>query len=162
MQRTRNTILKLFSRRVLQNQQLIIPQTLELTAVNEAILLDNIEIFKKNGFEFKVDEDRSVGRRVSLVSMPFSRGWEFGREDIEELIFMLSDAPGVMCRPSRVRAMFASRACRKSIMIGTALNQSQMQKLVIHMGEIEQPWNCPHGRPTMRHLVNLDMIAATT
>lgn len=67
--------MKLFSRRVLQNQQLIIPQTLELTAVNEAMLLDNIEGFKKNGFEFKVDEDRSVGCRVSLVSMPFSHGW---------------------------------------------------------------------------------------
>ena len=36
---------------------------------------------------------------------------------------------GVMCRPSRVRAMFASRACRKSIMIGTALNHQQMKKV---------------------------------
>jgi len=24
------------------------------------------------------------------------------------------------------------------------------------MGMIEQPWNCPHGRPTMRHLVDLE------
>lgn len=24
------------------------------------------------------------------------------------------------------------------------------------MGEIEQPWNCPHGRPTMRHLLSYD------
>lgn len=143
---------------VLQNQRLIIPQVLELTAVNESVLLDNMEIFKKNGFEFRVDENKLSGQRVSLISMPFSRGWEFGREDIEELIFMLSDAPGVMCRPSRVRAMFASRACRKSVMIGTALTVAQMRKLVCHMGEIEHPWNCPHGRPTMRHLINLDMV----
>lgn len=45
-----------------------------------------------------------------------------------------------MCRPSRVRAMFASRACRKSVMIGTALSKSTMRQLVDHMGEIEQPW----------------------
>lgn len=144
---------------VLQNQRLIIPQSLELTAVNESILLDNIDIFEKNGFMFKIDEEKCVGRRVSLTSMPFSRGWEFGKEDIDELIFMLSDSPGVMCRPSRVRAMFASRACRKSVMIGTALSNQQMRKLVDHMGEIEQPWNCPHGRPTMRHLINLDIIS---
>ena len=143
---------------VIQNQRLIIPQALELTAVNESILLDNMEIFRKNGFQFHLDEEKPVGRRVSLTSMPFSRGWEFGKDDIEELIFMLSDSPGHMCRPSRVKAMFASRACRKSVMIGTALTTTQMQKLVTHMGEIEQPWNCPHGRPTMRHLVNLDMI----
>lgn len=35
----------------------------------------------------------------------------------------------VMCRPSRVRQMFASRACRKSIMIGTALKKSEMKKV---------------------------------
>ncbi|XP_037791129.1 mismatch repair endonuclease PMS2-like [Penaeus monodon] len=145
----------------IQNQRLIAPQQLELTAANETVLLDNLEIFLKNGFEFKIDEEKPMGQRVSLISMPHSRGWEFGRDDIDELIFMLSDAPGVMCRPTRVRAMFASRACRKSIMIGTALTKAQMQKLVCHMGEIDQPWNCPHGRPTMRHLINLDMVTAS-
>lgn len=143
---------------VLQNQRLIAPQTLELTAIGEATLLENLEIFRKNGYEFLVREEQPVGRRVSLITMPVSRGWEFGRGDVEELIFMLSDAPGTMCRPSRVRAMFASRACRKSVMIGTALSHRQMKQLVTHMGEIEHPWNCPHGRPTMRHLVNLDML----
>ena len=34
-----------------------------------------------------------------------------------------------MCRPSRIRLMFASRACRKSIMIGTALNSTEMRKV---------------------------------
>jgi len=36
--------------------------------------------------------------------------------------------------------MFASRACRKSVMIGTILNLSDMRKLIDHMGDIEQPW----------------------
>ncbi|KAM9832339.1 mismatch repair endonuclease PMS2 [Neosynchiropus ocellatus] len=144
---------------VLQGQKLIAPQKLHLTAVNESILMENIEIFRKNGFEFLVDEDAQAMERVKLVSLPTSKNWTFGPSDIEELIFMLSDSPGVMCRPSRVRQMFASRACRKSVMIGTALSVSEMKKLVTHMGEIEQPWNCPHGRPTMRHLANLDIIS---
>lgn len=36
--------------------------------------------------------------------------------------------------------MFASRACRKSVMIGTVLNMNDMRKLIDHMGVIEQPW----------------------
>ncbi|CAN2390477.1 somatic hypermutation of immunoglobulin genes, partial [Pristimantis euphronides] len=143
---------------VLQGQRLIMPQTLNLTAVNELILRDNVEIFKKNGFDFIFEDDAAVMERVKLVSLPTSKNWTFGQQDIEELIFMLSDSPGVMCRPSRVRQMFASRACRKSVMIGTALNTQEMRKLVAHMGEIEHPWNCPHGRPTMRHLASLDLI----
>ncbi|CAI7792299.1 unnamed protein product [Closterium sp. NIES-53] len=35
----------------------------------------------------------------------------------------------VAVRPSRVRAMLASRACRSSVMIGTALSQAQMSKV---------------------------------
>ncbi|KAL5019084.1 hypothetical protein ScPMuIL_004806 [Solemya velum] len=143
---------------VIQSQKLIQPQTLELTACNETILMDNLEIFKKNGFDFIIDENAQPTQRVKLVSTPISKNWHFGKEDIEELIFMLTDSPGVLCRPSRVRQMFASRSCRKSIMIGTALNKTEMKKLICHMGELEQPWNCPHGRPTMRHLIDLNMI----
>ncbi|KAM6423910.1 mismatch repair endonuclease PMS2 [Liasis olivaceus] len=143
---------------VLQGQKLIRPQNLNLTAVSKSILMDNLEIFQKNGFDFVVDENAPVTQRVKLISLPTSRNWTFGPQDIEELIFMLTDSPGIMCRPSRVRQMFASRACRKSVMIGTPLTASEMKKLIIHMGEIEHPWNCPHGRPTIRHLVNLDLI----
>ncbi|KAM7152377.1 mismatch repair endonuclease PMS2 isoform 2-T2 [Macrochelys suwanniensis] len=135
------------------------PQNLNLTAVNETILIENLEIFRKNGFDFVIEEDAPVTERVKLISLPTSKNWTFGPQDIEELIFMLSDCPGVMCRPSRVRQMFASRACRKSVMIGTALTVNEMKKLITHMGEIEHPWNCPHGRPTMRHIANLDMIS---
>ncbi|KAF9109505.1 Mismatch repair endonuclease pms2 [Mortierella sp. AM989] len=64
-------------------------------------------------------------------------------------------AQETMVRCSKVRALFASRACRRSVMIGHVLNHSQMKRIVRHMGEIDQPWNCPHGRPTMRHLLDL-------
>lgn len=70
----------------------------------------------------------------------------------------LNDSGLTVCRPTRIRTMLASRACRKSVMIGSALSKQDMQRLITHMGEIEHPWNCPHGRPTMRHLVNLTMV----
>lgn len=40
-------------------------------------------------------------------------------------------------------------------MIGKSLSLTQMGKLVRRMGEIDKPWNCPHGRPTMRHVLGL-------
>ena len=41
------------------------------------------------------------------------------------------------------------------MMIGKSLAKPQMAKLVRNMGTIEKPWNCPHGRPTVRHLCGL-------
>ena len=40
-------------------------------------------------------------------------------------------------------------------MVGKVLTMKQMEQVVRHMGEMEKPWNCPHGRPTMRHLAGL-------
>jgi len=146
---------------VIKSQKMVVPQKLELTSVNESVLMDNLPVFEKNGFHFEIDENAPSTEKVSLASLPISKNWTFGKEDIDELIFMLSEAgedSAEHFRPSRVRAMFASRACRTSVMVGTSLSRQDMVRLVRHMGEIEQPWNCPHGRPTIRHLVNTDMV----
>lgn len=56
------------------------PQNLDLTAVSEAVLLDNLNIFEKSGFKFNVSEENSVGQKVQLVSVPVSHNWRFGKE----------------------------------------------------------------------------------
>ena len=58
-------------------------------------------------------------------------------------------------RLPKITAMFASRACRTSIMIGDALERRTMRSVVRHLAELDHPWACPHGRPTLRHLVDL-------
>ncbi|XP_049861028.1 mismatch repair endonuclease PMS2 isoform X2 [Schistocerca gregaria] len=142
----------------LQNQKLVVPQKLDLTYIKECLLIENMDIFNRNGFEFIIDETAEPTKRVKLSSIPISKNWTFGKDDIDELLFMLEGAPHVMCRPTRVRAMFASRACRKAVMIGTDLSLVEMRRIVDHMGEMDSPWNCPHGRPTMRHLVNFSIF----
>ena len=52
-------------------------------------------------------------------------------------------------------AQFASRACRSSVMIGTALSKKEMAKLVKRLDNLNDPWKCAHGRPTMTHLADL-------
>lgn len=46
----------------------------------------------------------------------------------------------------------ATKACRTSIMIGTALEQTQMERIVHRLSGLHHPWCCPHGRPTLRCL----------
>lgn len=49
---------------------------------------------------------------------------------------MLSDCPGVMCRPSRVRQMFASRACRKSVSSIADVNIHHYMNYFVGLGMI--------------------------
>jgi DNA mismatch repair protein PMS2 len=61
----------------------------------------------------------------------------------------------IIARLPKAIAMLASRACRSSIMIGTGLSEREMDRIVKRLSEVAQPWNCPHGRPTMRHVGDL-------
>lgn len=147
----------------IRSQRLIQPRLLELSATDELVASQHLGSILANGFEVAIDEEAPAGSRIRLISQPVNKGTVFGVHDFEELLFQLrevtpgsSKALGIRC--SKARAMFASRACRKSVMIGTALNQRQMSTVVRHMGTIEQPWNCPHGRPTMRHLACLQSL----
>jgi DNA mismatch repair protein PMS2 len=68
------------------------------------------------------------------------------------------EADKIIARLPKAIAMFASRACRGSIMIGRALSEIEMNRIVKRLADIEHPWNCPHGRPTMRHVGDLKSI----
>ena len=152
---------------VVQNQRLVHPHPLELTAIEEETVLDNQDALLKNGFVVDIDTsgDLPVGQRCHLLSLPMSKEVTFSPADLEELLTLLAESPthnpsststSSIPRPSKVRRMFAMRACRSSIMIGKTLTMRQMEGLVRKMGGVDKPWNCPHGRPTMRHVCGLE------
>ncbi|KAK7789245.1 hypothetical protein R5R35_013060 [Gryllus longicercus] len=144
------------------NQRLVAPQSLQLLPNQETIVTEYINVFKRNGFEFEVDLSAPPCQRIQLTAVPVSKLWTYGKDDVIELIAMLEECPDVICRPSRIRAMFASRACRKSVMMGSSLTHSIMRNIVDHLGTLDEPWNCPHGRPTMRHLFDLKEMKEKT
>ncbi|OQS04853.1 mismatch repair endonuclease PMS2, partial [Thraustotheca clavata] len=144
----------------LHQQPLVQPMAMELTAVEEMTILEHLPIFEKQGFHFAIDATAPVTKKLKLISLPFSKHTTFGLSDVRELASLLMEAPhqAQTLRLPKVTAMFASRACRSAVMIGTALRKEEMQKIVTQLSTLDQPWNCPHGRPTMRHLVDLNCL----
>jgi DNA mismatch repair protein PMS2 len=125
--------------------------------MEESIVLDHLDIFKLNGFDVRASSTELVGKRCFLHTIPMSGNTVFNLSDLEELIHLVQSHPdkkSVRC--SKTRAMFAMRACRSSVMIGKALSTKMMERIVRNLGGLEKPWSCPHGRPTMRHLTELD------
>ncbi|KAJ4355148.1 ATP-binding mismatch repair protein [Ascochyta clinopodiicola] len=148
---------------VLVSQRLVHPHPLELTAVEEEIILANEHSLTANGFIVEMDTSNEE-RRAKLTSLPMSKEVTFTPTDLEELLALVMDNPPssststspFIPRPSKVRKLLASRACRSSVMIGKTLQTGQMEGIVRHMGSMDKPWSCPHGRPTMRHLYGLE------
>ena len=145
----------------IHTQRLIAPLPLQLTASDELLVIDHMHVFKANGFHIGVEPSAPPTQRLKLLALPFSKLTVFGASDVHELVTLLSEAPGTHATLPKLRAMFAMRACRSAVMIGTHLDKPQMRKYVRNLSSLEQPWNCPHGRPTLRHLVDLKQLAAT-
>lgn len=55
------------------------PRPLELTAGDEIVAIENLDILNSNGFKVKIDEDKAPGRgeRISLTAMPVSKETTF-------------------------------------------------------------------------------------
>ena len=162
----------------IKTQKLLCPQHIpSITPQQEMAIIDHLDVFEANGFGFDVDSNRSNGKRVRIKSLPMSINpqskvsYEFGADEILELATILSEeskltffnvsqsqCDKIMIRPAKVRSVFASRACRGAIMIGKPLTRKEMRVVVDNIHSLDQPWNCPHGRPTMRHLFDLSML----
>ncbi|KAF2205720.1 DNA mismatch repair protein MutL [Delitschia confertaspora ATCC 74209] len=151
---------------ILVPQRLVHPRPLELTAIEEEIILNSKDSLTANGFIVSMDISGAspVGSRARLLSLPMSKEVTFTPTDLEELLALLAENPpsyspcheSHIPRPSKVRKLLASRACRSSVMVGKTMKERDMERVVRHMGEMSKPWSCPHGRPTMRHLFGLE------
>lgn len=156
---------------IFNQQPLLRPLRLDLSPEEEIVASMHMNTIRKNGFALEEDLHAPPGHRFKLKAIPFSKNITFGIADVKELISILADSQGEclmtssykmdtsesVC-PPRVRAMLASRACRSSVMIGDPLGRNEMQKILENLADLKSPWNCPHGRPTMRHLVDLTTV----
>ncbi|KAI1786255.1 DNA mismatch repair protein MutL [Ganoderma leucocontextum] len=53
------------------------PEVLELTAADELVVLENMDVLRQNGFELDVAEDRPAGQRVRMTAHPVSGTTKF-------------------------------------------------------------------------------------
>lgn len=65
---------------VLHQQPLVRALQLELTAGEEMIVADHLDVFAKNGFTFRVDKNAPATKKLQLLSLPFTKHTQFGVE----------------------------------------------------------------------------------
>lgn len=56
------------------------------------------------------------------------------------------------------RHQLATMACHRSIRFNRILSLEEMQEVIVQLGQCEQPFHCPHGRPTFIHISNAQLM----
>lgn len=145
-------------------QAMVLPKPLYLNSIQENAVMTHLDAFKKRGFEFKIDETKPPGYKVMLTTTSICKGQTLDEHltkvDVEELVDVILDSPNQLDRYTlkKVKNVAATKACRKSVMIGDSLDWAKMESIVRKMSSLENPWVCAHNRPTIRHLMDVDWM----
>ena len=130
-------------KRAPETQRLLFPESIDLSPSEWQSYESAGEILATLGFEVRPFGDRTVllegvptGLRIRNPVLLFRRILD----DIE-----MAQRAGA----DLTKAAAASAACRSAVMAGDRLKLEEMQTLFARLMHTENPFSCPHGRPTM-------------
>ncbi|MDH3252707.1 MAG: DNA mismatch repair protein MutL, partial [Ignavibacteria bacterium] len=125
-------------------QQLLFPQTIELTPGDHALITELLSYLEQIGFGLKMFGKNTVV--IDAVPPDVKVGAE--RTVLEEILGVYKDYQ--TRSPLEVRDNIAkSFACKAAIKAGDRLSETEMRSLIDQLFATRMPYVCPHGRPVV-------------
>ena len=145
-------------------QKLLVPIALSPSLALEAE--EFIEILNKSGLEIEKSDGILYLKSLPLAALSAADGKGDKHIDPESLlrasIAALKDESGEALSEDLVNNIlwraWADVACKASVKLTTELNQDEALALWRDMHQCEQPFYCPHGRPTLLKIDNEELI----
>ncbi len=141
-------VLEQRGRRRVPVQGLLVPETVELTALEVAAAEQHHELLATFGFEI----EPFGGRTWTLRTVPEVLGARRGAPTLRALLASLADERGSGAAEHIQNQVAASIACHAAVKANQPLTREVMASLIAQLGECESPTRCPHGRPIMLRL----------
>ncbi|MBP3544186.1 MAG: DNA mismatch repair endonuclease MutL [Lachnospiraceae bacterium] len=120
------------------------PIIVTLDLRQENLLEENKESFEKLGFEI----EPFGGREYAISAVPGNLFGLISKEVFLELLDGLSEElkPGVQ---TMVLEKVASMSCKAAVKGNHRLSEAEARSLIDQLLELDNPYHCPHGRPTI-------------
>jgi DNA mismatch repair protein MutL len=136
------------------SQQLLFPVVLQLTAMEKSVVEASEEYFRAFGFDIQ----DFGGKEVSVSATPsFMKSADIERS-VRDMIGYLLDEKSVSHFPEPHKRFAAAFACGAAIKSGQKLSQEEMMALLNSLFSSQNPYTCPHGRPTVVR-ISLDELS---
>lgn len=142
--------LKQFNYRQVDSQILLKPEIFDVSNVELDQFDEFTEILNKIGFEIDKFSDNSLIVRAipSIVGSNFE---DFLRQSLQEVNENLTSAYQV--NPYALM----KKACKAAVKANEKLSSIEVKQLVKDLVNCEDPYTCPHGRPTVLELTKRDL-----
>lgn len=135
---------KLFQSQNIQSQYVSPPLIVSLSLEEENLLKANKKYFRDFGFEI----EPFGGREYSISAVPSSL---LGMTEEELFLEMLDHltADGSKDAFEIFASRLATMACKAAVKGNHSMSPQEADKLIDELLTLENPYNCPHGRPTI-------------
>jgi DNA mismatch repair protein MutL len=135
-------------------QQLLVPETFDLTPAQAAVFDDLVPELEKYGFELM----RLSGRTVAIRAVPADLPASEARNMLFELLETVDAEKKSTARETLRDEVAASLACHAAIKVNMPLAPEKMRWLIDRLLQTSSPTTCPHGRPVILRLSTRDIL----
>ena len=144
-------LMKQYHEKQVVSQNLMPPVIVSLSSQEEVVLKEHEETFAELGFEVEA----FGGTEYALRSVPVDL---YGCGEKEMFLEVLDE----LCEGGRsnirvVEEKIASMSCKAAVKGNNRLSYEEAQQLIDELLTLENPYNCPHGRPTIISMTKTEM-----
>jgi len=137
-----------------QSQQLLIPETFDLTPAQAAVFDSVSPELENYGFELM----RLSGRTVAIKATPADLPAGEARNMLAEVLDTVDAEKKGAARATLRDEIAASLACHAAIKVNMPLAPEKMRWLIDRLLVTSSPTTCPHGRPVILRLTTRDIL----
>lgn len=145
-------LIKHFKEKSVESQNLLPPIIVSLTGQEEAVIKQYQDTFTAMGFEVEA----FGGNEYALRSVPIDL---FGCNEKQMFLETLDElsAMGIKSNLTVVEEKIASMACKAAVKGNQAMSCKEAEHLIDELLTLDNPYNCPHGRPTIITMSKYEM-----
>ena len=126
------------------SQNLAPPMILNLSAIEAHTLQEYGDYFARMGFEI---EDFG-GNAVAVRAVPCDLNGHYEKDFLQGILDELEEEPP-RGTPAIIAEKLASMACKSAVKGNMRISTKEMEALLDQLLSLENPYHCPHGRPTI-------------
>lgn len=146
-------LMKQFHEKSVVSQRLMPPIIVSLTGQEESVLHTYEDAFTQLGFEIEA----FGGNEYALRSVPVDLYGCSERELFLAVLDELSQETGNRGSFQVIEEKIASMSCKAAVKGNNRLSLQEAEQLIDELLTLDNPYNCPHGRPTIITMTETDL-----
>jgi len=125
------------------SQIMLLPDIINLTHKEKDIVKENVNLFRKAGFTLEEFGENTV----RLIGVP-TICLELNTADLFKEILDEINKVSITAVQEKEEKFISSIACKAAVKANMSLKEEEVRSLIDEILKLENPFTCPHGRPT--------------